>query len=297
MTSAIEFRSVVKDYGSTRALDDLSVAVPAGALVGFLGPNGAGKTTSFRAMLGLTRPTSGSIEVLGMPVDGRVSDIVKRVGAVIEEPGLHKTLSAIDNLQVTAHMLGRGHDRITELLDFVDLTDAARRKAGQYSKGMRQRLALAQAMLGDPELLVLDEPLDGLDPAGQVVLKQRLRDLVTEHGKTVVVSSHDLSDVEQLAEHVIVLNRGKLVAEGSLEALIGQAASYAVEVPDQERAVGVLVEAGIPARVVAGSVVATAADGADVSRALAGAGMYPSALVPDRSTLESVFLELTAEDR
>jgi ABC-2 type transport system ATP-binding protein len=129
------------------------------------------------------------------------------------------------------------------------------------------------------------------------VLKQRLRDLVTEHGKTVVVSSHDLSDVEQLAEHVIVLNRGKLVAEGSLEALIGQAASYAVEVPDQERAVGVLVEAGIPARVVAGSVVATAADGADVSRALAGAGMYPSALVPDRSTLESVFLELTAEDR
>jgi ABC-2 type transport system ATP-binding protein len=113
----------------------------------------------------------------------------------------------------------------------------------------------------------------------------------------VVVSSHDLSDVEQLAEHVIVLNRGKLVAEGSLEALIGQAASYAVEVPDQERAVGVLVEAGIPARVVAGSVVATAADGADVSRALAGAGMYPSALVPDRSTLESVFLELTAEDR
>ncbi len=293
--SAIVFGGVVKQYKTTRALDGLSVDVPKGRLTGFLGPNGAGKTTSFRAMLGLTRPTSGHIEVLGMAVGPDTAAIVKRVGAVIEEPGLHKTLSASDNLRSAALTIGAGCGRIDELLDFVSLADVSTRKVGQFSKGMRQRLALAQAMLADPELLILDEPLDGLDPQGQVDLKRRLRALVAEQGKTVVVSSHNLTDVEELADHVIVINRGRLVTTGSVDDLIGTDGRYVVEVTPVDAAAGILASAGLEASVIDGRLVVAAPDGSQIARVLAGAGLYPSQLMRERASLESVFLDLTRE--
>jgi ABC-2 type transport system ATP-binding protein len=276
------------------ALDHLSFEFPEGRLTGFLGPNGAGKTTTFRVCLGLTRPQEGRVEVLGLQVGPDTPRIVKRVGAVVEEPGLHKTLDAIDNLRVAAMILGRGSGEIPALLEFVDLTRDARRKVETYSKGMRQRLALAMAMLGDPDVLFLDEPLDGLDPAGQVVFRDRLRALVDEHAKTVVVSSHDMSDVEQLADHVVVISRGKLVASGPLAEVLGTSDSFRVAVADPDRARTVLTAAGIENAVDGGGLLARASDGAIISRALAGAGIYPSALVPQAASLEQVFLELTA---
>lgn len=290
----IRLDSVTKRYGSTVALDHLSFEFPEGRLTGFLGPNGAGKTTTFRVCLGLTRPQEGRVEVLGLQVGPDTPRIVKRVGAVVEEPGLHKTLDAIDNLRVAAMILGRGAGEIPALLEFVDLTRDARRKVETYSKGMRQRLALAIAMLGDPDVLFLDEPLDGLDPAGQVVFRDRLRALVDEHGKTVVVSSHDMSDVEQLADHVVVISRGKLVASGPLAEVLGTSDSFRVAVADPDQARTVLTAAGIESAVDGGGLLARASDGAIISRALAGAGIYPSALVPQAASLEQVFLELTA---
>jgi ABC-2 type transport system ATP-binding protein len=296
MDSVVSFRGVTKQYRTARALDGVDVDFPVGKLSGFLGPNGAGKTTSFRAMVGLTNPTDGEISVLGMRVGPQTPAIVKRVGAVIEEPGLHKTLNAVDNLKVAALTIGRGQDRIEDLLDFVSLSDVAGRKVGDYSKGMRQRLALAQAMLRDPELLILDEPLDGLDPQGQVDLKRRLRRLVAEEGKSIIVSSHNLTDIEELADHVVVIDRGKVVTTGTVDTMLGSTGRFRVTVADASAATTVLLAAGIQASVSGEAVTASAADGADISRALAAAGIYPSALVPERATLESVFLQLTGGD-
>jgi ABC-2 type transport system ATP-binding protein len=293
MTDAIVLTGVSKHFGPTMALNDLSLRFPAAMLTGFLGPNGAGKTTTFRAVLGLTRPQKGSIEVLGMKVGPDTRHIVKRVGAVVEEPGLHKTLTARDNLKVAALTLGAGHNQADELLDFVGLTEAAGRKVDGFSKGMRQRLALAIALLGDPDVLLLDEPLDGLDPAGQVTFKQRLRRLVDERGKTVIVSSHDLNDVEQLADHVIVINRGRRMAAGALHDVLGDTGGYRVEIAETDRAVEVLTSSGFSAVPTTTGIEVEGTDGAAIARTLGEAGLYPSALIPQRASLERVFLDLT----
>lgn len=290
-SSAIRVRGLHKRYGRTHALRGLDFEVPRGQLTGFLGPNGAGKTTTFRALLGLTRPNEGEIEMLGLPVPAALPEIVKKVGVIVEEPGLIKALNGRLNLAVAADTLGFGHDRIEGLLDFVGLSADAHRKAGDYSKGMRQRLALAAAMLGDPELLILDEPLDGLDPAGQHAFRARLRDLAAE-GRSVVVSSHDLADIEALADHVVVIDQGRLVVEGPLETMLG-GGNTRVRLEDGAGAVEVLTTAGFEvSRDEMGLIVMSAA-GAEIIQALAGAGIYPDEVRPERSTLESVFLGLT----
>ncbi len=292
MTAAIRVSGLEKRYGSTEALRGVEFEVPIGRLTGFLGPNGAGKTTSFRSILGLTRPDAGAIEVLGLPVPGSLRQIVKRVGVIVEEPGIVKALSGRTNLQVAADTLGFGHDRIDEMLEFVGLTADAGRVASGYSKGMRQRLALAAAMLGDPELLILDEPLDGLDPGGQLAFRARLKDL-TAQGRTVVVSSHDLADIEALADYVIVLDQGKLVTQGPLDDLLGEPGTRVV-VGDSGRAIEVLAAAGITAEGREdGSLHVESGDGAAIVRALAVAGLYPSEVRQARSTLESVFVDIT----
>ncbi len=290
-SSAIRVRGLHKRYGRTHALRGLDFEVPRGQLTGFLGPNGAGKTTTFRALLGLTRPNEGEIEMLGLPVPAALPEIVKKVGVIVEEPGLIKALNGRLNLAVAADTLGFGHDRIEGLLDFVGLSADAHRKAGDYSKGMRQRLALAAAMLGDPELLILDEPLDGLDPAGQHAFRARLRDLAAE-GRSVVVSSHDLADIEALADHVVVIDQGRLVVEGPLETMLG-GGNTRVRLEDGAGAVEVLTTAGFEVSRDEMGLVVMSAEGAEIIQALAGAGIYPDEVRPERSTLESVFLGLT----
>lgn len=282
-----------KRYGSTQALSGLDFEIPGGRITGFLGPNGAGKTTTFRSILGLTRPDEGTIEVLGMDVPSGLPEIVKRIGVIVEEPGLVKALSGRVNLEVAADTLGFGHDRIDDQLDFVGLTADAGRKLGDYSKGMRQRLALAAAMLGDPELLILDEPLDGLDPAGQMAFRARLRSLADE-GKSVVVSSHDLADIEALADYVVVISQGRLVSQGPLDQLLGDG-RIRVVVADTEGAVRVLTAHGMGTSVDDQGVLVEASDGSDIVKALADASIYPSEVKQARSTLESVFLGITGE--
>ncbi len=294
MPAAIVVDHLHKTYGSTVALDGLSFRIEAGSLTGFLGPNGAGKTTTFRVLLGLSRPDRGSLEVLGMKVGQQTADIVRRMGAVVEEPGLVKGLNGRDNLVVAALTLGRGGDRVDSLIEFVGLAPDARRRIDGYSKGMRQRLALAAALLGDPDLLFLDEPLDGLDPAGQAQIKQLLRDLAAA-GKTVVVSSHNLADVEALATDVVVINRGKLVTSGTLTELLGSGRSgFRVKVDARDEASRALATAGFHPVADGEALFVDATDGATVSRILAESGLYPSELTPAAARLEDVFLELTA---
>lgn len=288
---SIRVSGLHKKYGQTHALRGLDFEIPSGQLTGFLGPNGAGKTTTFRTILGLSRPNEGDIEILGMPVPARLPEIVKRIGVIVEEPGHIKSLSGRVNLAVAADTLGFGHDRIDEMLGFVGLTPDAHRKAGEYSKGMRQRLALAAAMLGDPELLILDEPLDGLDPAGQHAFRARLKDLAAE-GRTVVVSSHDLADVEALADYVIVIDHGQLVTQGPLEALLG-GGNTRVKVADAARAAGALETAGFEVHSDEIGLLVMASDGPAIIKAMTDAGVYPEEVRPERSTLESVFLGLT----
>lgn len=293
---AVEVRDLVKVYprpggGILRALAGISFEVAVGEFFGFLGPNGAGKTTAFRALLGLTRPDRGQIEVLGLPVPSRLPEIVKKVGVIVEEPGLIKSLNGRTNLAIAADTLGFGHHRIEEMLDFVGLSGDAHRKAGDYSKGMRQRLALAAAMLGDPELLILDEPLDGLDPAGQHAFRERLRDLAAE-GRTVLVSSHDLADIEALADYVVVIDHGRLITEGTLESMLG-GGNTRIRSGDPQRATEILTAAGFEVTPDEMGLVVVSPDGAAIIQALARAGIYPDEVRPERSTLEAVFLGLT----
>ena len=288
---AIRVSGLHKRYGRTNALRGLDFEIPRGQLTGFLGPNGAGKTTTFRALLGLTRPNDGDIQVLGMPVPSGLPEIVKNVGVIVEEPGLIKSLNGRVNLAVAADTLGFGHDRIDEMLQFVGLDADAHRRVDGYSKGMRQRLALAAALLGNPDLLILDEPLDGLDPAGQHAFRARLRDLAAE-GKTVVVSSHDLADVEALADYVVVIDQGELVTQGPLESML-DGGNTRIRVADLDRAVTALEAAGFRFEPDERGIIVMSPEGAAIVKALTDAGVYPDEVRPERSTLESVFLGLT----
>jgi len=294
---AVVVEGLRKTYKKKVALDGLSFRIPSGKVTGFLGPNGAGKTTTFRSLLGLTKPDAGSLQVLGLDVRNELPGIVPRLGAIVEEPGLIKGLNGRDNLRVAAHTLGRGHEKIDALLAFAGLAADARRRIDGYSKGMRQRLALAAALLGDPELLFLDEPLDGLDPLGQAQIKASLRQLASE-GRTIVVSSHNLGDVEAMADEVIVINHGKLVTQGSLSQILGsQKGGHIVEVADPQKAVAVLIAAGMSAINTDGKVIVETDNGSDVTRILAGAEIFPSALYKQSGSLEEVFLRLTGDQR
>ncbi len=294
-SAAVRVSGLSKKYKRVEALRGLDFEIPTGQVTGFLGPNGSGKTTTFRSLLGLTRPNEGDIEILGMEVPRDLSQITKKVGAIVEEPGLIKAHTGRVNLRIAADTLGFGHDRIDEMLEFVGLSGDADRRAEEYSKGMRQRLALAAALLGEPELLLLDEPLDGLDPAGQHAFRARLRALADE-GRTVVVSSHDLADIEALADYVVVIDHGRLIIQGSLEDLLDGGMTRVV-VTNGDAAMRVLSAAGFDVRSDDVGLVADTTDGAVIVRTLAEADIFPSEVRPERTSLESVFLGITGEEQ
>ncbi len=206
----IEIVDVVKRYGETVAVDGVSFTAPSGAVTGFLGPNGAGKTTTLRVLLGLARPDAGRAVIDGVPYVDLPSPR-RSVGAVIDDMGFHPARTGRNHLRVVARAAGLDPRRVDEMLAFVDLADAADRRVGGYSQGMRQRLALATALLGDPAVLVLDEPANGLDPAGMVWLRGLLRDWAAQN-RTVLFSSHVLSEVETVADHLVIISHGHVVA-------------------------------------------------------------------------------------
>ena len=211
---AIEFESLVKQFGKQRAVDNLSAKVYAGRITGFLGPNGAGKSTTLRCLVGLSRPTSGSAKILGTEYQ-QLANPLQRVGTVLDSRGFHPALTGKQNLKVVAAAAGIADARVDEVLELVELTPAADKRMKNYSLGMKQRLALAGAILGDPEILILDEPANGLDPAGIAWLRNFLRNLA-QGGRTILVSSHQLAEMQNTVDDVLIINRGALIAQGTI---------------------------------------------------------------------------------
>jgi ABC-2 type transport system ATP-binding protein len=264
--------------------------VQPGQVTGFLGPNGAGKSTTMRMVLGLVRPTAGSASVLGMPY-ASLDRPATTVGAVLEVQSFHPLRSGRNHLRVLAAASGLSDARVDEVLDLVDLSAAADRKAGGYSLGMRQRLGLAGALLGDPRVLILDEPANGLDPQGIRWLREFLRDFAAR-GNAVFVSSHLLSEMAQMADDVVVIDRGRLVRQGSIADLTAGRSTLRVASPDQAALGRALTAAGVPTQTDGDGFVVTGADAHLVGEIALSAGVSISELTSKETSLEDAFLEL-----
>ncbi|MGZ3714519.1 MAG: ABC transporter ATP-binding protein [Ktedonobacterales bacterium] len=297
-------RELTKRYGQRLAVNNLNLDVHQGEIFGFLGPNGAGKTTTIRMALGLITPTSGKVEILGHDVVTQRAQILPRVGALIETPALYLYMSGRDNLRAVGSVLGGVPDaRIDAVLELVGLQNRQKDRVKTYSLGMKQRLGVAIALLQDPDLLVLDEPANGLDPAGIVEMRDLMRTLAAA-GKTVFISSHVLTEVRQICTRVAILNLGQLVTETTVEELIGGRGEYAVQLePAYRQEALALVRAqvwGREARLDAESGVlitlAPEGHGRDLNLFLVHAGLAPDTIAEHTQDLESVFLRLTGAD-
>jgi ABC-2 type transport system ATP-binding protein len=287
----IEVRGLTKRFGHFVAVDDLSFDVEPGRITGFLGPNGAGKTTTLRMLLGLVHATSGTATIDGHRyVD--LSDPLGTVGAALEATNFHPGRSGRDHLRVLADAGSVPHRRVDELLELTGIPAAARKRAGEYSMGMRQRLGLAAALLGDPQVLVLDEPSNGLDPEGIRWLRGFLRHLSSE-GKTILVSSHLLQEVEQTVDEVVIIANGRLVKAGTVAELQGSPGAV-VRTSDAERLAGALRVADVTSTLGSdGSLVADTTDLRLVGDVALRAGLPIYGLEPRRADLEALFFELT----
>ena len=282
--------------GTRVAVADLDLAVPRGGVHGFLGPNGSGKTTTIRMLLGLARPTAGTMSLFGTPVPQRLTEVIGRVGAVVESPKFSPTFSARQNLLLLAGSVGVGRDVVDQALVRVGLGERADDRYRSYSLGMKQRLAIAATLLRSPDLLILDEPTNGLDPAGIREIRELIRDL-GEAGVTVLLSSHILAEVQQVCTSATIIGNGRMLTSGRVEDLLGRT-SYRLRVDDPVAARAALEAAGMVVRQDDGSLdVVTDEPGDGITRILAEAGLYLSELTPVRADLETIFLELTADDR
>lgn len=293
MADLITAQQLTKRFGDIVAVDDLDLTVGHGEVYGLLGPNGAGKTTTLRILLGLARPTSGSVAVRGLPPGS--PEALAGVGALVEEPALYPYLSGRDNLRVLAHYCGVDRDRVEQVLATVELTDRADSKLKTYSLGMRQRLGVAAALLKDPELLILDEPTNGLDPKGMAEMRGLIRSLGSGE-RTVVLSSHLLAEVEQVCDRVGILSHGRMVAEGSVAELRGGSRLVVVAEPlDRARQVCVERCGAAAVRDVDGALeVAIEPDDVPaLNAALVAAGVGVRELRRRQDTLEAAFLDLT----
>ena len=292
---AISVRGVTKRFGSLTAVHDLSLEVHPGVVTGFLGPNGAGKSTTLRIVLGLVAPTEGTATVLGMPYRG-LREPTKTVGAVLETQSFNPLRSGRNHLRVLASAAGIPLRRVDEILELVGLEAAARRNAGTYSLGMRQRLALGAALLGDPRILILDEPANGLDPQGIRWLRDLLRGFAAE-GNAVLVSSHVLTEMAQLADEAIVISRGRLVRQARLSQLTSDSRELVVVTPEAGRLAAALQERGLEvATRDDGELHVTGADAARVGMIAFETRVPVLGLAEKESSLEDAFLELTEED-
>jgi ABC-2 type transport system ATP-binding protein len=290
--AAISVQGLTKRFGDVLAVDQLHFQVDPGTVVGFLGPNGAGKTTTLRMLLGLVTPTAGTATIAGRPYR-ELPDPARRVGAVLEASGFHPGRSARDHLRVLATAAGLDPRRVDEVLEQTGLAAAGRRRVGGFSLGMRQRLGLAAALLGDPEVLILDEPANGLDPEGVRWLRGLVRGLA-DQGRTVLVSSHVLAEVAQTVDQVVIIDRGRLVAQSTLAALTAGADTVRVRTPQPEALRDLLVARGASVTLDGpGQLMVAGATTEQVGQAAAAGGVVLHEMRFERSNLEDVFLELT----
>lgn len=296
MIPAICTRGLSRMFPGGFGVRDLDLNVPQGSIYGFLGPNGAGKTTTIRLLLDLLRPQSGEIFLFGQPLDRSRRQALAAVGALVESPSLYGHLSGRQNLEVTRRLLAAPVGRVDAVLERVGLLDSAGRRVRDYSLGMRQRLAIALALLGSPRLLILDEPGNGLDPAGTLDMRQLLRSLASD-GITVFVSSHLLGEIEQVASHVGVLQGGRLRFEGRLEELRSRVRPrLVIGSDDMPRAKDLLTAAGETVVWSADGQLLLSLDGrseSQVNQFLVGHGIAVNHLARERASLESMFFDLT----
>lgn len=302
MTAPIEFEALVKRFGSRTVLDDLSFTVPEGSVVGLLGPNGAGKSTAMRVLLGLQRPTAGHARILGHEAGSAgFREATRRVGAIIEAPPLYKNASARQNLEIRAAAMGLSGKEAdpTAILRRVGLGERAEDHVGSFSLGMRQRVGIGLALVGDPAIVVLDEPTNGLDPEGAVEVRDIVRSL-PQRGATTLLCTHRLAEVEATCDYVVVLQQGRLITSGTLADVIAQGAGGGLTVrvapPELDAALAIVAGLGLgEPRVEDGAIVTSVVpdDPAVVTRALAEHGIYLRGLAERRATLEEAFLKLT----
>ena len=303
--NVIETRGLRKEYRRLRgapvpALDGLNLTVTEGGVFGFLGPNGSGKTTTIRLLLGLSRPTAGSCSILGKDPATELHEVIDSIGSIVEGPALFPNFSGRRNLELLARMGRLERSRVETVLELVDLRDRADDQVRTYSLGMRQRLAIGAAMLKDPRLLLLDEPANGLDPAGIREVRHLLRRLADE-GKTILVSSHILSEVQQTCDEVAILSHGRCVTQGPVDEILSQGSSRRIYLRVDESLVAsdVLRRAGLVSTTMEGALIVESPpdDAPYVAKLLAAHEIYPYELRPETVDLETVFLQLTADAR
>ncbi|WP_395109067.1 ABC transporter ATP-binding protein [Actinomadura sp. SCN-SB] len=290
----IEVRNLSKRYGSTVAVDDLSFTVPPGVVTGFLGPNGAGKTTTMRLITGLDAPTRGTALIGGRRYR-ELAAPMREVGALLDAGAVHGGRTARDHLLCLARSNGIGTARVHEALLLVGLESVARRRVRTFSLGMRQRLGIAAALLGDPGVLIFDEPINGLDPEGVRWMRELMRRLAAE-GRTVLVSSHLISEMALTADHLIVIGRGRLIADSPVETFLRdqEGGMVLVRTPDTDSFVGVLESAGATVRRAAGGLLQVSGmDALGIGTLAAASGVVLSELTPKRASLEDAFIRLT----
>jgi ABC-2 type transport system ATP-binding protein len=293
--NAIEVRGLTKSFGDVLAVDDLTFDIPPGRVTGFLGPNGAGKSTTLRMILGLLRPGRGTAALLGRPF-ASLDEPARTVGALLDAEQFHPQRSGRNHLRVLATAAAIPRERVDEVLEIVELTGAADRRVGGYSLGMKQRLGLAAALLGDPRILVLDEPANGLDPAGIRWLRNFLKDFASGE-RAVFVSSHQLAQMADMAHDVVVLNRGRLVTHSPVDDLLGRASiRMRVVTPQPERLGELLTVRGIAHERLSADALRVDASGPVVGTLAAESGIPVFALEEERRGLEDVFFELTAAE-
>jgi ABC-2 type transport system ATP-binding protein len=293
----IEARGLTKDYGDKRAVDDLSFTVEPGIVTGFLGPNGSGKSTTMRLILGLDAPTAGSVTVNGKSYREHPAPL-HEAGALLEARSVHTGRSAYNHLLALAQTHGIRRSRVDDLIDLVGLHDVAKKRAGQFSLGMGQRLGIAAALLGDPQTVMLDEPVNGLDPEGIHWIRNLLKGLAAE-GRTVFVSSHLMSEMALTAEHLIVVGRGRLIADTSVDEFVSRASGNVVRVrsPQADDLVSLLAATGVTiVAVEPGVLEVTGLTAPQIGEAAAGHRIVLHELMPQQVSLEEAFMDLTRDD-
>ena len=296
----VETRGLCKQYGQAMRVKQLNLSVPEGAVYGFLGPNGAGKSTTLKMVLGLARPTAGEITVFGKPVNPRNRiAILKQVGSLIESPSYYGHLTGEENLRIVQTLRGAPERDIKEVLSIVRLDGQKGKQVAHYSLGMKQRLGLAAALLGFPRLLILDEPTNGLDPAGIQEMRELICSLPGQFGMTVLVSSHLLSEIDQMADHVGIIREGELVFQDTLAALHARSRHHlALRTTDNGQAARLLGESKLPCTLEDGYLILpllTDADAAKLSRFLAAHRVDLLRMEERQKSLEDIFLELTGK--
>lgn len=298
--SVVETHELTKRYGSILAVDSLSIRVPRGGVFGLLGPNGSGKTTTMSMLLGLVAPTSGTFRLLGHDSNGGLTEALHDVGSIAESPAFYPYLSGRANLQYFQGIIGRGDSRdIERLLELAGLSDRAHSKFSTYSQGMKQRLSIAYALLGDPHLLFLDEPTNGLDPAGMAEVRGLIRGLSGE-GHTVLLSSHLLHEVQQVCDRVAIMSRGRLIAQGAIRDLLRRRGAIRLSTTDDTKAAAIISAQPWVTAVSADKGYLTAEAPPErsweLTKALAEDGVAVKEMAPVEDSLERYFLEVTGDD-